>query len=144
MSAVNIRQDAEGHMGLVGADAGVGPFVFASFEYVAASVDKTFFVVPRAMRVVGITLRPTVVGSDGGAVTAEIRKLASTDAPTGGTLLHTATEFDLKGTAAVVQTATLSTTAGVLNLAAGDALAVNFGGTLTAATGVCTVAMTLM
>jgi hypothetical protein len=143
MSAVNIRQDDDGYMGLPGEDSGDGPFIMAGAEYVAASVDKsTFFVAPRALRVVGITGRVTVAGTDAGAVTATVRKVASGTAIASGTALHSGT-FNLKGTADTNQTLTLSTTAGDLDVPSGTALAVDFTGVLTAATGAITVAMCL-
>lgn len=142
MGAVNIRQDDDGYMGLVGEDSGDGPFIFASVEYVAASVDKSFFVAPRACRVVGITCRVTAAGTDAGAVTAMIEKVPSGTAIGSGTDLMSAT-FNLKGTANTNQTGTLSTTAGDLDLAAGQSLGVDFTGTMTTATGTITVAMCL-
>ncbi len=115
-----------------------GGVVAASVEYVAASVDKTFFVAPRGYRVVGITGRVTVAGTDGSAVTAEVNKVASGTAITSGTTLHTGT-YNLKGTANTNQALTLSSTSADLDLAEGEALAVDFTGTLTNATGVITV-----
>lgn len=138
--AVNLVNPGTGEMDMVGADNAERGFVFASTEYVAASVDKTFFVAPRAMRIKYISGRVTVAGTDGSAVTAAVVKVASGTAITSGTALHSGT-FDLKGTANTNQVLTLSTTAGVLDLAAGDALALDFTGTLTNATGTITVGM---
>jgi hypothetical protein len=144
MAAVNIVQDDDGYMGLQGTDADAGAFIFAGGEYSATSIDKTtFFIAPRAARVVGCRLRVTVAGSDGGAVTAVIRKVPSGTAIASGTALMSDT-FNLKGTADTNQSGTLSTTAGVLDVAAGQALAIDFTGTLTAATGAFTVAMCAM
>jgi hypothetical protein len=142
MGNVNIRQEDDGYMGLVGEDSGDGPFVFATAEYNASSVDKTFLVAPRALRVVGITGRVTVAGTDGGSVTATLRKVASGTAITSGTALHSGT-FNLKGTADTNQTLTLSTASTDLDVAAGAALAIDFTGTLTSATGAVTVALCL-
>lgn len=115
-----------------------GGLVAVSTEYLAASVDKVFFVAPRNYRVIGITGRVTVAGTDAGAVTAAVNKVASGTAITSGTALHTGT-FNLKGTANTNQALTLSTTSSDLDIASGNALAIDFTGTLTSATGVFTV-----
>jgi len=113
--------------------------VVVSFVYGdAAPIDGAFAVMARAMRVVKIVARPTVVGSDGGAVTAEVRKAPSGTASASGTVLHSGT-IDLKGTVNTNQTLTLSATTANLNLAAGDALCLDVTGTTTAARGVVTV-----
>lgn len=109
-------------------------------EWNAASVDKVFFVAPRACRVLSITARPTVAGTDGGAVTATIRKCASGTAIGSGTALH-ASGFDLKGTANTNQAVTLS--APDVEIPVGTALAIDFTGTLTSATGAVTVGLAL-
>jgi hypothetical protein len=137
---VHINQDDDGYMGLRGTDQDDGAFIFASAEYDPNSVDKAFFVAPRAVRVVGITLRVTVAGTNGSAVTVMVEKVPSGTAIGSGTDLMTGT-LNLKGTANTNQTGTLSTTAGALSLAKGNALALDFTGTLTDATGVVTVAM---
>ena len=136
----NLIQFDDGSMGIQGSNLDAGAFIFASADYNAASVDFSFFVAPRAMKVVGITLRPTVAGTDGGAVTAQVEKVPSGTAIGSGTDLMSAT-LNLKGTANTNQTGTLSATASALRLAAGDALGVDFTGVLTNATGVITVAM---
>lgn len=140
MSQVVVVQRAGGFMGLKGEGNGDGPFILASAEYLAASVDKRFFVAPRAMRVVRVDLTVTVAGTDAGAVTAMIEKVPSGTAIASGTDILSAT-LNLKGTANTNQAGALSTTAGALDLAAGDSLALDFTGVLTAATGVVTVAM---
>lgn len=137
--AINLKQAFDGSMGLEGVDGGDGGFLTASVEYDAASVDKTFFVaVGRSYRVKGIVGRVTVAGTDGGAVTLVVRKVPSGTAITSGTALHSST-FNLKGTADTNQTLTLSTTSTDLDIAAGNALALDFTGTLTSATGVISV-----
>lgn len=136
----NIKQNPDGSLGLQGVDLGEGGFVNATAEYNAASVDKVFFVADRAYAVKGIRGRVTVAGSDGSAVTATVRKVPSGTAIGSGTALHSST-FNLKGTADTNQSLTLSTTSGVLDIAAGDSLAVDFTGTLTAATGAISVSL---
>ena len=139
MAQISIVQNGVS-AGLVGLDGGAGSFIFASFPYNAASVDATFFVAPRSVQVVGITCKPTVAGTDASAVTAVVRKVPDATALASGTALHSGT-FNLKGTAVTNQALTLSTTASDLVLAAGDAIAIDFTGTLTSATGVVTVAL---
>lgn len=136
--SVNITQNTDGSMGLSGVDAGLGSFIPLEFAWIATSVDRCFFTATRSVVVQAIIARPEVVGSDGSAVTAVIRKVPSGTALTSGTALHSGS-INLKGTAATNQTLTLSTTASDLRLAPGDSLAVDYSGTLTAAVGSCTV-----
>lgn len=135
-----ITQNDDGSMGVQGVDLDKGGFVLVNIEYNASSVDKVAFVATRAYTVLGITGRPTVAGTDGGAVTAVINKAASGTAITAGTTLHAST-FNLKGTANTVQALTLSTTSGVTSIPAGTCIGVDFTGTLTSATGVITIAL---
>ena len=111
--------------------------VFETGEWIATSVDKVFFTATRKYRARGLTARVTVAGTDAGAVTAVVRKVASGTAIGSGTLLHTGT-INLKGTADTNQVLTLSTTAADLELAAGDSLVLDFTGVLTGATGAVT------
>ena len=136
--AVNLKQNADGSMGLQGADLDQGGFVPINIAYDASSVDRVVFVATRAYTVVGITGRPTVAGTDGSAVTAVIKKAASGTAITSGTALHSST-YNLKGTANTNQALTLSTTESDLYIAAGTCIGIDFTGTLTSATGVVTV-----
>jgi hypothetical protein len=137
----NIVQKADGSTGMeTYATGGEGEVNFVTIEYVAASVDKVSFVAPRPYRVVSIIGRVEVAGTDGGAVTAAIKKTASGTAIASGTALHSST-FNLKGTAATNQTLTLSTTSTDLDIAAGTAIGIDFTGTLTSATGVVTVGL---
>lgn len=139
---VNVVQDGVA-LGLRGTDGGAGQFLHKSLVYNASSVDATFFVATRACRVESVMGRVTVAGTDGSAVSAVVRKVPSGTAITSGTAL-TSDTFNLKGTANTNQTLTNSTTASDLLLAAGDSLAVDFTGTLTSATGVITVGMTVV
>lgn len=105
----------------------------------ASLADQAFFVANRAYQVVAIREVHSTAGSDGGAVTLQVTKDTGTNAPGAGTDLLTNNSnagFDLKGTANTVQTGTLTATAASLQLAAGDRLAVDFAGTLTALAGV--------
>jgi hypothetical protein len=139
MAQIQIVQDGVA-MGFRGADGGAGPISTANGSYDASSVDKVIFVAQRACRVESIIGRVTVAGTDAGAVTAVVAKVPSGTAITSGTALHSST-FNLKGTANTNQTLTLSTTASVLLLAAGDAIAIDFTGVLTSATGHITVGL---
>lgn len=118
-------------------EAGVIPVSFVYGE--ATPLDAAFFVaVGRRYRVLGIIVRPLVVGSDGGAVTAEFRKAPSGTAIASGTLLHSGSA-DLKGTINTNQSLTLSATSSALDIAVGDAIGIDTTGTMTAARGVVTV-----
>jgi hypothetical protein len=137
---VVILQDDDSGFGLSGVSAGLGEFVNASSEWAAASVDKRFFTATREYIVTAISATVTVAGTDAGAVTLTVRKVPSGTVITSGTALHTGT-VNLKGTADTKQDLTLSATPSDLLLAAGDSLACDFAGTLTAATGVLTVGL---
>lgn len=130
--ALTISDDTPGNE-----SAKVG-FIPVTGEYVAASVDKSFFVADRSYTVMGIRGRVTAAGTDAGAVTAAIKKAPSGTAIASGTALHSGT-MNLKGTPDTNQTLTLSTTASDLNIAPGDCIGFDFTGTLTAATGSVTV-----
>lgn len=139
----NITQHADGSQGWQGADGTdpqYGGYININIEYNASSVDKVSFVATRAYVVKAITGRPTIAGTDGSAVTAVIKKAASTTAITAGTALHSST-YNLKGTADTTQALTLSTTASDVAIAAGTAIGIDFTGTLTSATGVVTVTL---
>lgn len=112
---------------------------FISFVYGEATpLDASFVVVSRAMRVVSITVRPLVVGSDGSAVTGVVKKVASGTAIASGTALHSGT-IDFKGTINTNQSLTLSTTDANLQLASGDAVGIDVTGTTTSARGVISI-----
>lgn len=136
--AVNAKQNADASMGLQGTDLGDGEFIPVNIEYTASSVDKVSYVASRRMIVKAINWRVEVAGTDASAVTAVVKKAASGTAIASGTALHSSSA-NLKGTAATNQALTLSTTASDLEIPAGTAIGVDFTGTLTSATGVCTV-----
>jgi len=138
--AVVIANRPENAVGMVGIDSGAGPFIFANGEWDPGSVDKRIFVAQRSVIVTGITARVTVAGTDGGAVSLQIRKVPNGTTITAGTLLHTSS-VDLKGSANVNQVLSLSSTVSDLILDAGDSLALDFTGVLTSATGGVTVSM---
>lgn len=138
--AVNIVNPATGEMDLVGMDNAQRGMVFVDMTYNASSVDASYFVAPRGYRVKYIIGRVTAAGTNGSAVTAAVKKAPSGTAIASGTALHSST-MDLKGTADTNQVLTLSTTSTDLDIAAGDAIGIDFTGTLTSATGVITVAL---
>lgn len=105
-----------------------------NYDILANKTDNVIYIANCPMEVEEIKCMPVVAGSDGSAVTAEVKKASGTTATGSGTSLATAT-FDLKGTAYTVQTATLSSTKSVRELASGDRLGIDFTGTLTAAEG---------
>ena len=139
--SVDIQQQADGSMRFIGVDGGsASGFQITANPYVATSVDMTMFTATRACVVTGITGRVDTAGTDAGAVTATIRKVPSGTAIASGTALHSGT-FNLKGAAATNQALTLSTTASDIRLAAGDSIAIDFTGVLTAAAGCVSVTM---
>ena len=137
--SVDIMQHPDGSMRLAGVDGGaLSGFQITANPYNASSVDMTMFTASRACVVTGIIGRVDTAGTDAGAVTAQIRKVPTGTALTGGTVLHSGT-FNLKGTANANQVLTLSTTDGALRLAAGDSIVIDFTGVLTAAAGCISV-----
>jgi hypothetical protein len=105
-----------------------------NYDILAQKTDNVVFIANGPMEVTEIKCMPVVAGTDAGAVTAEVKKASGTTATGSGTAVQTAT-FDLKGTIYTVQTAGLSATKSVRELAAGDRLGIDFTGTLTAAEG---------
>jgi len=105
----------------------------------ASLADQVFFIANRAYEVTDIREIHATAGSDGSAVNMQVVKDTSTNAPGAGTDLltnNTNAGFDMKSTANTVQVGTLTSTLASLRLAAGDRLAVDFAGTLTALAGV--------
>jgi len=144
--SVDIRQGADGGLEMVGdQDSTRNPtantgFVEVAINYNVPAADASFFIADRAYVVKGIRGVPDVAGTDGSAVTAQIRKVPSGTALTSGTLLHSGT-YNLKGTAATNQILTLSTTLSDRLLAAGDRLAFDLTGTATSAIGCVSVSL---
>lgn len=128
-----IKQGADGALGIEGSAGGDGGFVPVTLNYLATTTDCTIFTADRPYTVKAIRGRVDVAGT-GGACTAVIRKVPSGTAITSGTALHTGS-YNLVGTANAQQTLTLSTTASDLLLAAGDSIAYDLTGTATSAVG---------
>lgn len=105
-------------------------------EPATAANYGVFFIADRAYRIVSIREVHSTLGTDAGAVTLTIEKLTGTQALDAGVTTQTGS-FNLKGTVNSVQTATLSATAADILLAAGDRLALDDAGVLTAVAGLC-------
>jgi hypothetical protein len=102
--------------------------------------DQAFYIATRPMRVVGIKQIHGTLGSHGSAVTLQVSKLLSTEAAGSGTVLLTNNSdagFNLKSTINAVQEGALATSLATRRLAAGNRLALEFTGTLTAVAGLC-------
>jgi hypothetical protein len=133
-----IKQNLDGSLGIQGSQLDDGQFVPVSIEWLASSVDKVHFVATRPYKVKSITARVEVAGTDAGAVSAVIKKVASGTAIASGTALHSGS-INLKGTAATNQV--LTVTEADADIPAGTAIGIDFTGTLTAATGAATVTL---
>lgn len=140
--SIDLKQNDAGDLELVGNNILGTGFIFATASWhPSANATTIMFVADRAMRLKALVGRVNVAGTDASAVTATVYKAPSGTALASGTALHSGT-FNLKGTAATNQTLTLSTTAGVLDIAAGDTIGVVLTGTLTSAVGGITASMT--
>lgn len=109
---------------------GLGPAV-------ATAVDTVFFIATRAMKVRFISEIHGVAA--GGASTLQVTKDTGTNAPGAGTDLLT-TAFNLNATANTVQVGALVGTAGVVDLVAGNRLAVDFANAIQASENVTVTA----
>lgn len=102
----------------------------------ASLADQAFFVAPAPCEVLDIQEVHSTAGTDAGAVSLQVTKDVSTDAPGAGTDLLTSVGFNMKGTANTVQEGTLVSSKASLAMKRGDRLSVDFAGTLTALAGV--------
>jgi hypothetical protein len=109
-----------------------------SFVLVAASVDQVAFIADGPYEVIAAREVHETAGTDGSAVTLDIKKVTGTTAGASGTTVLAST-FDLKSTAKTVVTKNgasgLTATLADRRLAAGDRLYLDFTGTLTALVG---------
>lgn len=108
--------------------------VTVTIKWSAPPAFQTDFIADRAYRIIGAIARVDVVGSDGGAVTGEIKQVVSGTSIASGTVIHAST-INLKGTAHTNQVLTLSSTSADLDVAAGSAIGLDPTGTTTAAQG---------
>lgn len=118
--------------------AATSAFVVAHYAWDPTVADATFFTSNRDYRVLGITARVEVAGTDGSAVTGAIRKAASGTDIASGTILHAST-INLKGTVDTNQTLTLSTTYTDLDIPSGTSIGFDLTGTATTARGTVSV-----
>lgn len=101
----------------------------------ALNYTAPFFIAQRDYYLIAMTERHEVAGSDAGAVTIMLKKVASGTAPASGTDMLSA-GLSLKATANTNQSGALVTTAGGLTVPRGTALCMVTTGTLTAVQGV--------
>lgn len=114
--------------------------VQAHFGANGAIADGAVFIAEADYEVLEVAERHGTAGSDNGDVTMDVKKVPNGTAVGSGTSVLAST-FDMKSTADTLvrknrSNGGLSTTASALRLAAGDALALDFTGTLTALAGV--------
>lgn len=136
----SLVQNTDGSAGLAGSGGGTGEMVVLTFTYDANSVDRAFFTASRKYIVKSIICRPTVAGTDAGAVTAGVNIADDGTAIPAGQKIHAST-MDLKGTIHTNQVMSVTTTSDTNVLNAGQSIGVNFTGTMTAAVGVISVTM---
>ncbi len=105
----------------------------------AADTEQAFFVANCGLTISKLLFSHVVLGTDAGAVVAQVTKDTGTDAPGAGSdLLSTGSNagFNCKSTINTVQVGTLKTTAGLTRMDPGDRLSVDFAGVMTAVAGV--------
>lgn len=138
--SVNLTQRADASLGLQGPDGDAGAFIYVNIPYTTATpLVLNACTLPRRCVVQSITLVPDTASTN--AVTVTCYKAPSGTALGSGTALHSGTG-NLQGTAATTQTLTLSTTASVIDVAAGNRIGAVVSGALGAAgSGVITIAL---
>lgn len=126
---VQLKQQADGSLGLEGADLDAGAFVVLSMPYLATSspLTQSVAVMKRRMVVKDISLVPDVASSN--AVTIAAWQAPSGTALASGTALHTGSG-NLQGTANTNQALTLSAVAGALQVNAGARIGFVISGAL--------------
>lgn len=139
----NLKQNGDGSMGIQGADLDDGGFVVLTFPYNATANASILTlggaVMNRRMVVKSISGVPDATTTN--AVTISVYKAASGTAIASGTALHSGT-YNCQGTAATNQSLTLSTTDGVVDVAAGSRIgAVISGAPGAAGAGMITVTL---
>lgn len=109
-----------------------------TYDILGNATDAYGWIADGNYELVSCIFRPRVAGTDGGAVTATIKKAPSATAIASGTDMLAASA-NLKGAADTNQSIALSATAAARRVAAGDAVGPDFTGTLTSATGTITL-----
>jgi len=94
-------------------------------------IDQSIFIANRPYKVIGVSYSHGTKGTDGGAVTVDVKKCTGVQAPSSGTSVLTSA-FNAKGTDEEVQVGTLATNPSTLTLATGNRLALDYTGTKTA------------
>ena len=108
----------------------------------ASAVDQNVFVADRAYQVVSITEVHAAAGTDGSAVTLDVKKCTGSQAPSAGTSMFFAGAINLKATANSVTSMSLTGTTATLQLAAENRIAFDITGTPTSyAGGVVTIVL---
>lgn len=134
---VNLKQNADGSMGLQGYDKTDGEMIPVMLQYDPGSdADQTGITMSRRMIVKSIIGRPDTL--DGASTTLSVKKAPSGTALASGTALHSGT-MNLNANAATTQSLTLSTTSSDLIVEAGDSIGLDFSGALTNGVGCVTV-----
>lgn len=140
-----IKQNADGSVGLQGSDADSGAFVTIAMNYSAnVHTSGAFLTISEATlkrRMIVHRIEGVVDTTSSNAVTATVYAAASGTALGSGTALHSGT-FNLQGTAATNQNLTLATATGALDLAAGTRIGMVISGAPGAA-GVGCITVTL-
>jgi hypothetical protein len=140
-----IKQNADGSMGLQGSDADSGAFVVIDLPYSAITNTTGAFLTASGpvlkRRMVVHRVEGVVDTASTNAVTATVFSAPSATAIGSGTALHSGT-FNLQGTAATNQNLTLATATGALDLAAGSRIGLVISGAPGAA-GVGCITVTL-
>lgn len=104
----------------------------------ASLADQCIFIAQRPCKLVMASEVHSTAGTDGSAVSLQLTLDRGTDAPGAGTdlvSLNANAGFNLKGTANTVQVATFISE-GILSLARGERISLDFAGTLTSLAGV--------
>ncbi len=120
------------------APGGAGQTAVYNMQANGDLVDQHFFIANTPMIVSAIYECHSTLGTNGSAVTIDVKKATSTQAAASGTTLLTTT-FDAKASINVVRTGTLTATTANLRMNPGDRLSIDYTGTLTALAGVVVV-----
>lgn len=117
------------------------PFIAGPNAALLTLPDVSLFVADTDYELLRVDEVHEVLGTDGSAVTVDVKKCTTTQAAGSGTSMLAST-FNLKATINTVVTksksnAGLSTTLGNRLLASGNRLVLDFSGTMTAVAGVC-------
>ena len=130
--SVQLKQNADASLGLQGTDLDEGGFVIVTLPWSAITNTSGAFltvsgpIMNRRMIVKAISYLNDTAASN--AVTATLYKAPSATAIGSGTALHSSTA-NLQATAGANQSLTLSTTSGVVDVAAGNRIGFVISGT---------------